>query len=127
MKVKHIIGSIVIVGIVLIVGVNQLGNKDKGGEDDELVEWASAMNEVLSETMDDLILKEANNEEGYVHYLKAIEVHESFPRYSDNIEQELVQHHLELYMAYNKLTHDQWNPTDDEIREAFEKNEEDRE
>ncbi|MGY3190536.1 hypothetical protein [Lysinibacillus sp. TE18511] len=42
-------------------------------------EWASKMNVMLSEPMNDSKLKETNNDEGFEFYLKAQDVIREFP------------------------------------------------
>ncbi|MGN7476446.1 hypothetical protein ACTHOQ_01220 [Solibacillus silvestris] len=164
MKIKFLLSSTIVVMITAIFGIREFvsfkhtSNEDNSKNDNvvgvvgeatepvlfnaELGEWASKMNAMLSEPMDNPKLKEANNDEGFEYYLKAQEVIREFPEQlmleSDKIEKE----HSNLFLLSSYISHnqfvrtahlgpngeakestelaDQWNPTDKNMRQAFE-------
>lgn len=125
MKGKQVIGSIVFAGIIVIVGANQIGNKDKGGEvkaaiedvqaveqekepevnDVEEVNWITATNEMLSEPLDDPSLKETNNDKGYEIYLKSIKVKEAFHENFEELPKENEIHIQQIMGQAAMITH----------------------
>ncbi len=110
--------------------------------DKEVGEWASAMVTFLSEPMDDPKLREANNDEGFEYYLKAQEVIWAFPIPLIVEDKEIEKEHSNLFLLSSYIEHnqfvrtahldpngqakedtslsDQWKPTDDDMRQAFE-------
>ncbi|MGA3603214.1 hypothetical protein [Lysinibacillus agricola] len=164
MKIKFLFGSAIIVIIIAIFGVRDFvdfthvsdGDKslnDKvievGGEatepevyDAKFGEWASKMNAMLSEPMDDPKLKEANNDEGFEYYLKAGKVIGEFPYELIKASNEMEKDHSNLFLLTSYIEHkqfartvhlgpngeakestelvDQWAPTDEDTRQAFE-------
>ncbi|MEK5068658.1 hypothetical protein [Sporosarcina sp. FSL K6-1508] len=110
--------------------------------DKEVGEWASAMITLLSEPMDDPKLGEANNDEGFEYYLKAQEVIWAFPTHLIVEDKEIEKEHSNLFLLSSYIGHnqfvrtahldpngqakedtslsDQWKPTDDDMRQAFE-------
>ncbi|WP_186673012.1 hypothetical protein [Sporosarcina sp. BP05] len=112
--------------------------------DKEIGVWLSEMNAMLSAPLDDPRLKEANNDEGFEYYLKAQKVMDSYPNRTPiflgdtNLEKEfhnliglegrisLLQFsrtsHLDSYGRAKEDTslYDQWKPSDDNMRQAFE-------
>jgi hypothetical protein len=170
MKAKHLVGTIV-TGIVLFVGINQVGDSNTviedtvvGNEtevlgiqavedvaatsepeavDNEFTQWASEMNVMLSEPLDDPKLKEANNNEGYEYYLKAKKVVETYPNYHTSGYAEYEDQFNEIYLQYAQISHfqfvrtshldptgmglatesshlsRQWRLTDDNMRKPF--------
>ncbi|MEK5216004.1 MULTISPECIES: hypothetical protein [Psychrobacillus] len=110
--------------------------------DAKLGAWASKMNSMLSEPMDDPKLKEAKNDEGFEYYLKAQEVYGEFPYQLIEASNELEKEHSNLFLLTSYILHkqftrtvhlgpngeakestelvDQWAPTDEYTRQAFE-------
>ncbi|MBO0587615.1 MULTISPECIES: hypothetical protein [unclassified Sporosarcina] len=112
--------------------------------DKEIGVWLSEMNAMLSAPLDDPRLKEANNDEGFEYYLKAQKVMDSYPNQTPTflgdakLEIEfsnlnmlegrisLLQFsrtsHLDSYGLAKEDTslYDQWKPSDDDMRQAFE-------
>ncbi|MGE7954882.1 hypothetical protein [Lysinibacillus xylanilyticus] len=160
MKTKFLFGSTIVVIIIAIFGVWEfVGFKHTSDGDDstnnnvveatepefynaEIGEWASKMNAMLSEPMDDPKLKEANNDEGFEYYLKAQEVFDEFPYQLVKASHEVEKDHLNLFLLTSYIEHkqfartvhlgpngeakestelvDQWAPTDEEMRQAYE-------
>ncbi|MFJ7973679.1 hypothetical protein [Psychrobacillus sp. NPDC096389] len=105
--------------------------------DEEFGKWASDMNVMLSETMDNPKLKEANNDDGFEYYLKAQEVNRQFPKHLIIENKDLEKEHSNLillssYILHNQFTRtahidpngeakqstehaDQWKPTDESM------------
>ena len=73
--------GLTIVFIIAILGFREFVGETSQPElyDKELGEWASKMNVMLSEPMNDSKLKETNNDEGFEFYLKAQDVIREFP------------------------------------------------
>ncbi len=110
--------------------------------DKEVSEWASAMVTMLSEPMDDPKLKEAKNDEGFEYYLKAQQVIWTFPTHLIVEDKEIEKEHSNLFLLSSYIGHnqfvrtahldpngqakedttlsDQWKPTDENMRQAFE-------
>jgi len=112
--------------------------------DKEIGVWLSEMNAMLSAPLDDPRLKEANNDEGFEYYLKSQKVMAFYPNRTPiflgdtNLEIEfynlialegrisLLQFtrtaHLDSYGRAKEDTslYDQWKPSDDNMRQAFE-------
>ncbi|MFJ7932932.1 hypothetical protein [Sporosarcina sp. NPDC096371] len=110
--------------------------------DKEFSEWASAMVTMLSEPLDDPRLKEANHDEGFEYYLKAQQVIWTFPTHLIVEDKEIEKEHSNLFLLSSYIGHnqfvrtahldpngqakedttfsDQWKPTDDDTRQAFE-------
>ena len=126
MKIKYLVGT-VIVGIAIFVGVGKVGtsntvNEVTGGNETEVLgvqavedaagtnepeaveneftQWASEMNVMLSEPLDDPKLKEANNNEGYEYYLKAKKVVETYPNHNTLGYTEYEDQFNEIYLQY---------------------------
>lgn len=138
MKIKYLVGT-VIVGIAIFVGVGKVGtsntvNEVTGGNETEVLgvqavedavgtnepeaveneftQWASEMNVMLSEPLDDPKLKEANNNEGYEYYLKAKKVVETYPNHNTLGYTEYEDQFNEIYLQYVILSHEQFIRTD---------------
>ena len=110
--------------------------------DAKLGEWASKMHVMLSEPMDDPQLKQTNNDEGFEYYLKAQAVMREFPYQLIKEDKEVEKEHSNLFLLESYISHmqfvrtvhlgpngeareavelvDQWAPTDDYMRQAFE-------
>ncbi|WP_053415526.1 hypothetical protein [Viridibacillus arvi] len=164
MKMKFLLVSTIVVIIIAIFGVREfvdfthVSDGDKSINDNvtevvveasepefydaELGEWASKMNAMLSEPMDDPKLKEANSDEGFEYYLKAQEVIREFPKQLIKESNEIEKEHSNLFLLSSYISHiqfvrsahigpngkakestelaDQWKPTDEYMRQAFE-------
>lgn len=164
MKLKFLLASTIVVIIIAIFGVREFvdfthvsyGDKSINdnitevvGEasepefyDAEFGEWASKMNAMLSEPMDNPKLKEANNDEGFEYYLKAQEVIRKFPKQLIKEGNEIEKEHSNLFLLSSYISHiqfvrsahigyngeakestelaDKWKPTDENMRQAFE-------
>lgn len=110
--------------------------------DEKFRKWALEMNKVLSKPMDNAKLKEANNDEGFEYYLKAQEVIGEFPNQLLKDSKKIEKEHSNLFLLSSYIGHkqfvrtahldpngkmkestefiDQWKPTDENIRQAFE-------
>lgn len=112
--------------------------------DKEIGVWLSEMNAMLSAPLDDPRLKEANNDEGFEYYLKSQKVMALYPNRTPiflgdakleiefsnltmlesriSILQFSRTSHLDSYGRAMEDTslYDQWKPSDDDIRRAFE-------
>ena len=112
--------------------------------DKEIGVWLSEMNAMLSAPLDDPRLKEANNDEGFEYYLKAEKVMNLYPNRTPILlgDAKLEIEFSNLNMLSSHMLHgqfvrtahlnsygqakedtslsDQWKPTDDEMRQAFE-------
>ena len=159
MKIKFLLSSIIVVIIIAMFGVREFwdfGHTSDGDKStnnnvveatepvfyySDIGEWASKMNVMLSEPMDDPKLKEANNDEGFEYYLKAQEVIVKFPNHLLKASQEIEKDHLNLFLLTSYISHiqfartvhlgpngevkestevtDQWAPTDEEMRQAY--------
>lgn len=164
LKTKFLLGSTIAVIIIAIVGVREyvsFANVSHGDEstndnivevvveaneselyDEEFGEWASKMNAMLSEPLDDPKLKEANNDKGFEYYLKAQEVIRKFPKQLIKESNEIEREHSNLFLLSSYISHnqfvrtahinpngeakestefaDQWKPTDENTLQAFE-------
>ncbi|MCK1998643.1 hypothetical protein MPH47_15670 [Psychrobacillus psychrodurans] len=164
MKIKLLFGSAIIVIMIAIFGVREVvnfkhvGDGDKSindkvievvGEeietevyDPKLGKWASKMNVMLSEPMDDQTMKKANNDEGFEYYLKAQEVVGEFPYQLIKASNEMEKEQSNLFLLTSYISHkqfartvhlgsngeakestelvDQWAPTDEYMRQAYE-------
>lgn len=144
MKMKFVLGSILFVIIIAFFGVVELIGKTSEPElyNKEIGEWASKMNTVLSEPMNDPKLKEVNNDEGFEYYLKAQVVIREFPKHLIKESNEIEKEHSNLFLLSSYISHnqfvrtvhiepngeakesaefvDQWKPTDDNMSQAFE-------
>ncbi|MEO4052064.1 hypothetical protein [Solibacillus sp. CAU 1738] len=163
MKTKFLLWSTIIVIIIAILGIREFISFAHGGDEEvsrnnqffkvvkearetelysELGDWASKMNAMLSEPLDDPKLKEANNDEGFEYYLKAEKVMGEFPYELINASNEMEKDHSNLFLLTSYISHkqfartvhlgpngeakestelvDQWAPTDEFTRQAFE-------
>ena len=111
-------------------------------QDKEVGEWAAEASEILSEPLDDPRLKEANSDEGFEYYLKSQKAIVEFPmpyvEEGNAFEKDLetlfglssyIGHiqfvrtaHLDPNGQAKETTElsDQWKPTDEDMRQAFE-------
>ena len=163
MNKKFFIGSTIVVIIILIIGVREFVVSTQVSVDDESTidhviedvveanepkvydakfgEWASKMNTMLSEPLDDPRLKDANNDEGFEYYLKAQEVIREFPNQLIEIDA-IDKDHSNLFLLSSYISHlqflrtahlgpngeakestelaDQWEPTNEKMYQAFE-------
>lgn len=163
MNKKFFIGSTIVVIIILIIGIREFVVSTQVSVDDESTidhviedvvesnepkvydakfgEWASKMNTMLSEPLDDPRLKDANNDEGFEYYLKAQEVIREFPNQLIEIDA-IDKDHSNLFLLSSYISHlqflrtahlgpngeakestelaDQWEPTNEKMYQAFE-------
>ena len=163
MNKKFFIGSTIVVIIILIIGVREFVVSTQVSVDNESTidhviedvvesnepkvydakfgEWASKMNTMLSEPLDDPRLKDANNDEGFEYYLKAQEVIREFPNQLIEIDA-IDKDHSNLFLLSSYISHlqflrtahlgpngeakestelaDQWEPTNEKMYQAFE-------
>lgn len=163
MNKKFFIGSTIVVIIILIIGVREFVVSTQVSVDDESTidhviedvvesnepkvydakfgEWASKMNTMLSEPLDDPRLKDADNDEGFEYYLKAQEVIREFPNQLIEIDA-IDKDHSNLFLLSSYISHlqflrtahlgpngeakestelaDQWEPTNEKMYQAFE-------
>lgn len=163
MNKKFFIGSTIVVIIILIIGVREFVVSTQVSVDNESTidhviedvvesnepkvydakfgEWASKMNTMLSEPLDDPRLKDADNDEGFEYYLKAQEVIREFPNQLIEIDA-IDKDHSNLFLLSSYISHlqflrtahlgpngeakestelaDQWEPTNEKMYQAFE-------
>lgn len=130
MKTKFLLGSTIVVIIIAIIGVSEFVGFTQVSDDDESTndtvvevvakasepelydeefgEWASEMNTMLSEPMNDPKLKEANNDEGFEYYLKAQEVIREFPKQLIVENNEIEKEHSNLFLLSSYISHNQF-------------------
>ncbi|PIC66196.1 hypothetical protein CSV71_05540 [Sporosarcina sp. P21c] len=110
--------------------------------DKEIGMWLKEINAMLSAPLDDPRLKEANNDEGFEYYLKAQKVMELYPNTEVLSGTEFGIEYENLFLLSSYIGHvqfvrtahldsygqakedtslsDQWKPTEDDMRQAFE-------
>lgn len=108
----------------------------------EIKEWVSEMNVLLSEPLNDPKLKKANNDEGFEYYLKSLVVDRESPIDVIKGNKELKEDYTTLFLLTSYISNkqaartvhldpngeaiestdlvDQWAPTDENTRIAFE-------
>ncbi|MEK5184959.1 hypothetical protein [Solibacillus sp. FSL W7-1324] len=107
----------------------------------EIKEWVSEMNVLLSEPLNDPKLKKANNDEGFEYYLKSLVVDRESPIDVIKGNKELKEDYTTLFLLTSYISNkqaartvhldpngeaiestdlvDQWAPTDENTRIAF--------
>lgn len=108
----------------------------------EIGEWVSKMNVLLSEPMNDSKLKKASNDEGFEYYLKSLVVNDESPIHLIKGNKELEKDYINLFLLTSYISNkqaartvhldpngeamestdlvNQWAPTDENTRIAFE-------